>query len=159
MKTKVVIFLGMYFWMLINCRCSEKMSEKWMDKHIIPYTPIYTQIDLRIGGESHLQIPGQPVYLNTSQPDGIPLGYDGHGIIVIRLNDTEFACWDATCTNCSELTSYMTTKDLCGEIAVCPVCGKEFSLRYGVAFNATEEIYPLKSYPILKQGNKLIVSY
>lgn len=159
MEPKVVIFFVHVFCVLINLGCSGKISEKWADKHIVPYTPVYTQIDLRIGGESQLQVPGQPIYLKNSQPDGTPLGYNGHGIIVIRLNDTEFSCWDATCTSCQDLTSYMTSRDLSGEIATCPVCGKEFSLRYGSALNATEKIYPLKSYPILKQGNRLIVRY
>lgn len=158
MQTKITIFLYICFYMLTNWGCDEKISEKWGDKHIIPYVSIYTQIDLKIGGESKLQVPGQPIYLNTSQPNGTPLGYKEHGIIVIRLNDTEFACWDATCTNCTDLNSYMTTKDLSGEIAICPVCDKEFSLHYGAAFNTTEKIYPLKSYPITRQGNKLIVS-
>jgi len=46
-----------------------------------------------------------------------------------------------------------------GELAVCPVCHTQFSLRYGTPFNLTYEIYPLKGYPISKVGNKLIVNY
>lgn len=149
-----ILFLGG-----VNFGCGEKLSEKLADRHIIPYTPVYTEIDLRIGGESNLQVPGQPVYLDVSRPDGNPLGYNGQGIIVIRLNDTEYVCWDATCTNCRELTSFMRAKDLEGELGTCPVCHTEFSLRYGVAFNPETEIYPLKAYPVLVRGNKLIVSY
>ena len=111
---------------------------------------VYTQINLGIGGESNLQVPGQPIYLTSSQPDAKSLGYNGQGIVVIRLNDTEYACWDATCTNCQELTSHFTKEDLDGELAVCPVCHTQFSLRYGTPFNLTYEIYPLKGYPISK---------
>ena len=56
-------------------------------------------------------------------------------------------------------TSHFTKEDLDGELAVCPVCHTQFSLRYGTPFNLTYEIYPLKGYPISKVGNKLIVNY
>ena len=133
----------------INIGCGDKFNEKLRDKHLIPYVPVYTQINLGIGGESNLQVPGQPIYLTSSQPDAKSLGYNGQGIVVIRLNDTEYACWDATCPNCQELTSHFTKEDLDGELAVCPVCHTQFSLRYGTPFNLTYEIYPLKGYPIL----------
>ncbi len=138
--------------------CSDKFAANLTDKHVIPDVPLYTQIDLGIGGESHLQVPGQPLYLTLSRPAGEPLGYNGHGIVVIRLNDTEFACWDATCTYCEDLASHFGQKDLDGEIAVCPVCRTEFSLRYGSAFNSETKIYPLKSYSITQSGNRLIIS-
>lgn len=159
MKSKIVIFSIITIFCLTNINCSEKLTDKLRDKHIIPYVPVYTRIDLGIGGESNLQTPGQPILLTVSQPDGEALGYNGHGIIVIRLNDTDFACWDATCTNCQDLTSHFSKQDLKNEIAICPVCKTQFSLRMGTSFNSSQEIYPLKSYPIAKSGNKLIVSY
>lgn len=159
MKSKIVVFSVIVAFLLVNLSCEKKFAENLRDKHIIPYVPVYTQIDLGIGGESNLQVPGQPVYQTVSHPDGKPLGYNGNGIVVIRLNDTEYACWDATCTNCADLTSHFTSKNFDGEMAVCPVCNTQFSLRLGSAFNATEKIYPLKSYPITKVGNKLVVSY
>lgn len=159
MKSKIVFFSIVLIILTINLGCGKKFSDNLKDKHILPYVPVYTQIDLGIGGESNLQTPGQPLYQTISRPNGKPLGYNGHGIIVIRLDDTEYACWDATCTNCQDLTSFFTQQDLDGELAICPVCQTKFSLRYGTAFNQTETIYPLKSYPITKSGNKLIVSY
>ena len=159
MKSKIVFFLLVSITLGINIGCGDKFDEKLRDKHLIPYVPVYTQITLGIGGESNLQVPGQPIYLTSSQPDAKSLGYNGQGIVVIRLNDTEYACWDATCTNCQELTSHFTKEDLDGELAVCPVCHTQFSLRYGTPFNLTYEIYPLKGYPISKVGNKLIVNY
>ncbi|MEG1948837.1 MAG: hypothetical protein RR137_00520, partial [Odoribacter sp.] len=135
----------------------DKFTENLRDKHIIPYVSVYMEIDTKLGGESNLETPGRPLYMNVSHPSGKPLGYDGHGIIVIRLNDTEYKCWDATCTNCSDLTSCFIQKDLEGEIAICPVCQANFSLRYGSPFNLTEKVYPLKEYGITKSGNKLII--
>ncbi len=137
MKSKIVFFLLVSITLGINIGCGDKFNEKLRDKHLIP----------------------QPIYLTSSQPDAKSLGYNGQGIVVIRLNDTEYACWDATCTNCQELTSHFTKEDLDGELAVCPVCHTQFSLRYGTPFNLTYEIYPLKGYPISKVGNKLIVNY
>lgn len=159
MKSKIVFFSIVLIILTINLGCGKKFSDNLTDKHIIPYVPVYTQIDLGIGGESNLQISGQPLYQTVSRPNGKPLGYNGHGIIVIRLDDNEYACWDATCTNCQDLTSFFTQRDLINKTAICPVCQTEFSLEIGYAFNQTEKIYPLKSYPITKSGNKLIVSY
>lgn len=159
LKTDVMKWINIIGLVLgILTGCSDKFAAGLSDRHIIPDVPVYTQIDLGIGGESNLQTPFQPLYLTVSRPSGEPLGYGGHGIIVIRFNDTEFACWDATCTNCQDLTSHFEQKDLNGEIAVCPVCHAEFSLRYGSAFNSVTKIYPLKSYSITKSGNKLIIS-
>ena len=99
MKSKIVFFLLVSITLGINIGCGDKFNEKLRDKHLIPYVPVYTQINLGIGGESNLQVPGQPIYLTSSQPDAKSLGYNGQGIVVICLNDTEYACWDATCTN------------------------------------------------------------
>lgn len=159
MKSKLLFFFLLCLTLLLNNGCEKKNVEKLEDRHIIPYVPIYTVIDLGVGGESQLEIPGQPLYQNISRPYGMPLGYNENGIIIIRLSDTEYACWDATCTNCQDLHSHFTQDQLDGEIAECPVCNTQFSLRYGTPFNANEKIYPLKSYPIHITTNKLIVSY
>lgn len=159
MKSKIIFFSVVVFIGLINLSCGKKFAENLRDDHIIPYTPVYTEIDLGIGGESNLQIPGQPLYQTLARPDGNPLGYQKHGIVIFRVNDTEYKCWDATCTNCEDLTSYFTQSDLSGAIATCPVCEMSFSLEYGTPFNTEKKIYPLKEYFITKRGNKLIVSY
>lgn len=159
MKSKIVFFLLVTIISGTNTGCNKKFTEKMRDKHIIPYVPVYTQIDLTLGGESSLQTPSQPIYLTVSQPDGEPLGYNGNGIVVMRLNDTEFVCWDATCANCTDLTSHFAKQDLEGELAICPVCQTKFSLRYGTPYNTTETIYPLRDYPVSKSGNKLIIRY
>ena len=159
MKSKIILFSVVTTILLTNLGCGKKFAEKIRDKHIIPYVPIYTQIDLNLGGESNLQTPLQPLYISLSRPEGKPLGYNGNGIIVIRLNDTEYACWDATCTNCTDLTSHFTQQDLDKETATCPVCNTEFLLNYGTPSDRSKKIYPLRGYPVTKVGNKLIVKY
>lgn len=157
MKSKIVIFFILTIFSGINITCSRKFEENLMDKHIIPDVPVYTQIDLSIGGESNNWI-DSPRYLNTSST-GKSLGFNGQGIIIYTNNNTEFKCYDATCTNCKDLTSYMTQTDLHGSFAQCPVCQTKFLLIYGYPENTEQMIYPLKEYPIIKSSNKLIVSY
>ncbi len=75
MKSKIVFFLLVSITLGINIGCGDKFNEKLRDKHLIPYVPVYTQINLGIGGESNLQVPGQP-YL----PDQFPAGRQIIGI-------------------------------------------------------------------------------
>lgn len=157
MESKIVFFFVFAIFATVNVGCGDKFAENFRDKHIIPYVPVYTKIDMGIGGEGNNWI-GQPRYYNVSS-EGKSLGYAGHGIIIYTGDNTEYECWDATCTNCQDLTSYFTKKDLEGEIATCPVCSSRFSLRYGTPFNGELVIYPLKQYLITKSTNKLIISY
>ncbi len=157
MKSKIIFFSLIAIICGTNISCSKKFEERLQDKHIIPDVPVYTQIDLSIGGESH-DWSNQPQYLGTSST-GKPLGYNGHGIVIYTSDNTEYKCYDATCTNCSDLTSYFEQRDLNGFYAKCPVCRTEFLLIYGIPTDKEKEIYSLKTYPIVKSGNKLIVNY
>jgi len=157
MQSKVIFFFIVSIFSAINISCTHKLTENLKDKHIIPDVAVYTQIDLSVGGESNNWI-GQPRYFSTSST-GKALGYNGHGILIYTNNNTDFVCYDATCTHCTDLTSYMTQKDLHGNFAQCPVCGVRFLLIYGYPEGTEQKIYPLKEYPIVKSGNKLIVSY
>ncbi len=156
MQSKILFFSILAIILGINIGCGKKFAENIQDKHIIPYVPVYTQIDLGIGGENP-NWTDRPRYFNLSY-DGKALGYRGHGIIIYSNNNTDFVCYDATCTNCTDLTSYFTQKDLEGWKATCPVCGTQFLLIQGTPTNNEKEIYPLKSYYITKSSNKLIVS-
>lgn len=156
MKSKIIFFSVLAFHLGINVSCSHKFAENIRDKHIIPDVPVYTQIDLSLGGESTNWI-DQPRYFSTSS-SGTALGYQGHGIIIYTNNNTEYKCFDATCTNCTDLTSAFGQKDLQGSFVRCPVCGLRFLLLYGYPEDAEKNIYPLKEYPVVKTGNKLIVS-
>lgn len=125
--------------------------------HIIPDIPVNTRIDIGIGGESDNWI-GQPKYFSTSST-GKPLGYNGHGIIISTSSNTEYQCYDATCTACLDLTSSFKQEDLNGDIAKCSVCETEFLLSLSYPINTEIEISPLKPYPITRAGDVLIVSY
>lgn len=157
MRSKVIIFFIVTIFSGVNIRCTHGLEEKLRDSHVIPDVSVYTQIDLSVGGESNNWIE-LPRYFNNSST-GKSLGYNGHGIIIYTNNNTDFKCYDATCTNCSDLTSYMTQKDLQGNFAQCPVCGVRFLLLYGYPEGTEKKIYPLKEYSIVKSGNKLIVSH
>lgn len=156
MKSKIVFFSIVAIVLSTNIGCSEKFAENLRDKHIIPNIPVYTQIDLSIGGESD-NWANQPKHISLSS-DGKTLGYSGHGIIIFTSDNLEYKCYDATCTNCTDLTSFFSQKDLNGWIARCPVCDTEFLLHYGTSTDKEKEIYPLKEYPIMRSGNKLIIN-
>lgn len=155
MKSKIVFFslLLLPFAGIMSC------SEKIKDNHIIPYVRVNTTIRLNLGGENEQMWKNNPKYFSVSTPDATPLGYNGHGIVIFTENATEFHCFDATCTNCPDLDSYFTQKDLKGNTAICPKCGTEFSLLYGQPFGNSSKIYPLKEYPIRRNGDVLTVSY
>lgn len=157
MKSKIIFFSVVAAILLINIACSHKFAENLRDKHIIPDIPVYTQIDLSIGGESNNWIDA-PRHFSISSI-GLALGYNGHGIIIFTGNNTEYKCYDATCTNCTNLTSFFRQEDLEGHFAQCPVCGLRYLLDYGTPEDTQKKIYPLKEYPVTKSGNKLIVSY
>lgn len=153
MQSKVTFFSILVVILSMNISCGDK---NLVDKHIIPYVPVYTEITLNIGGESS-NWADQPKYFRTSS-DGKSLGYNGHGIIIFTKDNEEYKCYDATCTNCTDLTSYFEQQNLESWIATCPVCGTEFLLNYGTPADSKLEIYPLREYAIQKRGSKLIVS-
>lgn len=157
MKSKIVIFLLSAIFLFINMSCGDKYGNKLGGDHIIPYVQVYTEIPFGSGGDDQLSWRDSPRYFVTSTPNPGALGYKGHGIIVYTLDLENFYCYDATCTNCSDLESYITSKDLRGAIAICPVCGMIFNLISGEPHGNEEKIYPLKSYSITKVGKKLIV--
>lgn len=158
MKRKIIFLLLLSLVTAGNFSCGDKFSENIRDKHIIPYVAVHTQIKLNVGGEDN-NWANNPKYFTTSIPEGKSLGYKGHGIIIFTSDNIEYKCYDATCTNCTDLESHFTQRDLNVDIAVCPVCGTKFSLALGYAFGNTEKIYPLKNYPIVKTANTLIVNY
>lgn len=155
MKIKALFFLFLLAAGFVSCGDKNKLG----DDHIIPYTRVYTEIPINVGGEDLLSWIGKARYFSVATPNTGSLGYKGHGIIIYTSDGDEFHCFDATCTSCEDLESYMVQNDLKGSSAICPVCHTEFDLNTGYAFGNTTKIYPLKPYPILKTSNKLIVSY
>lgn len=158
MKSKIVFFSLLLVYSTGIIGCADKLSNSIGEKHIIPNVPVFTKILFNFGGENEQMWLNNPKYFTTSTPDGKPLGYSGHGIVIFTGNGTEFYCFDATCTACSELDSHFGQKDLSGSMATCPVCHTRYSLLLGQPFGNNEKIYPLKSYPITRSGNYLIVN-
>lgn len=156
MQSKVVFFFGILVFVFANVGCGDKFKENLRDKHVIPYVPVYTVIDFSVGGEGSIQ-PNQLKYYTLSSK-GKPLGYNGHGIIIYTGNGTDCKCYDATCTNCTDLTSHFTADDFDGYFVQCPVCGTRFWLLYGMPEGNKHEIYPLKEYSVVRNGNRLIIS-
>ena len=125
--------------------------------HLIPDVPVHARIPIGAGGESSNWI-GSPKYYSSSSTDK-SLGYNRHGIIIHTSSNTDYKCYDATCTACLDLTSYFKQDDLKIDIAKCSVCDTKFSLHYGTPINTVIEIYSLKEYPITRTGKMLIISY
>lgn len=157
MQSKVVFFFGILVFVFANVGCGDKFKENLRDKHVIPYVPVYTVINFSVGGEG-TNWAYQPKYYNLSS-DGKPLGYNGHGIVIYTEDNDTYKCYDATCTNCTDLTSHFTADDFDGSYVRCPVCGISFFLLYGMPYGNEHEIYPLKEYPITKTNNRLVVNY
>lgn len=164
MRSKILFFsfLLLFFSGIIGC--SDKFTENQRDKHIVPFVPIRTEVPLWMAEFQVLKNPYNAVYIRNSYPGGLLLGYKNHGIIIYSTGDSGYKCWDATCTKCTDLESGFTATDIKGQNVVCPKCGTEFYLLYGMPFNkpgetSGEKIYPLKEYPVTISGNTLIINY
>lgn len=159
MKSKVIFFfiLSTLFFVM-GC------EDKYKNSHVIPYTPIDTRVNLWMADFEDLKLPGQPVYIRYSTPGGKPLGYNDNGIIVIKTDEENYKCYDATCTNCIEADTHIEiTKG--DQVGKCPNCQTEFFLPYGIPLDKTDEedhsvqISPLKEYPVVVTNNTLIIRY
>lgn len=161
MKSKLVFFLLLATSFAGIIGCGDKLADQLGEKHIIPYVPINAEINLNVGGDNGLNNVDDPRYFSVLS--GKALGYNGNGIVIIKIGENEYKCWDATCTNCPDLTSHFEQDDLDGIIAVCPQCSMMFSLQYGTPFNQkenarAEKIYPLKEYTVIVSGKRLIIN-
>lgn len=124
------------------------------DKHVIPYVPVETRVDLWMADFIDLKTPGNAKYIALSSL-GKPLGYQQHGIMIFNGGSEGYKCWDATCTDCLSSETHLEIE---GTDAVCPNCGTKFSLLYGQPWESNQEIYPLKGYAVSQNGNTLIIS-
>lgn len=150
---KKIFFSFLVIFLTVSTSC----EDKFVDKHAIPYVAVYAEIQLWMAEYQDLKFSYQPVYLGSYNGKG--LGYNHNGLIVMKIADNEYKCFDATCTN--DLSgSVSITKG--STMAKCPVCGTEFLLTYGYPIHSsdstnTTKIYPLREYPVVASGNSLIV--
>ncbi|MBN2596743.1 MAG: hypothetical protein JXR82_08185 [Marinifilaceae bacterium] len=127
-----------FLFCLINitfCSCSTDTN---VDE-IIPNVPVSGTIHLNFYSE--LNSVGNALYFDEIDAS---VGYNGHGFIVIRTSTSEFAVFDASCTNDRDSDEHVEIK---GTYAECPVCGSKFSLLTGGwPFNDSVAKYKLKEY-------------
>jgi len=124
------LLLNITFW-----SCSDTTDED----DIVPYT--YVNGTIRLDYYNDLNAIGNALYFDEI---GTSVGYNGHGFIVVRTGTSEFAVFDATCTNDIDSDEYL---EINGSYAECPVCGSKFSLLTGGwPFNESVAKYKLKEY-------------
>ena len=106
-------------------------------EHIIPDTYVNFTIRLQDPDYWELNTPGSSVMVKG--------GYNGNGIIIYRLTQTEFLAYDRTCTfNVEQSCSVLLDKD--NPIVVeCPCCGSVYELGSGSP-TKSPATYGLKQY-------------
>lgn len=158
MKSKIILFslLTLLFWGILSC------NDDLKNNRTVPYTPINVVIDIRYADFGDLKINNFPVYISVFS--GKNVGYKGNGIIVMKIEEYKYVCYDATCPHCLEADTHIEiTKG--NPIAQCPTCQTYFLLSYGIAIDSEDEevenikIPQLQSYPInvAGNGNKLYI--
>ncbi len=125
---------------------------------VLPYVP-RTDITINLDDPKYydLQNPNHAVII--TQYNGKTVGYEGHGIIIIKAFENDYRAWDATST-------YNNNKVLIidGAIGICPNSGIKYNLINGVPLedNNTKQqwkVYPLQPYRCKKMSfNKLVIS-
>lgn len=136
MRQLIVVFLATF--LLVSCSSDNT-------RHKNPYLPNYSFsriIDTKMPLHSALSSPMNPKFI----PDD---GQSGN-LIVMKISDTDYRAFDATCpnqypTNCSVMFVE-------GLNAVCPCDDIKYSLFTGVALEGGAE-YPMKSFRIDIMGN------
>lgn len=117
------------------CSCSSDND----NKEIVPSWHINSTLYLDF--HSELGSVGNALYFSSI--GGETVGYNDHGIIVVKLNNG-FAAYDATCTHDIDVEEHVEPD---GVFAECPVCESKFNLLDGgYPFEGSVAIHPLKKY-------------
>lgn len=122
---------------------------------------IHVAFSINILNTPELQTPLQAKYVTAA--NGEKVGYKGHGIYIIRINNREFRAFDASCTFQSANESHPDISEnlifLKGKTSVlvqCPKCKSTFNLLDGnVQSGKARE--SLKEYKVAVSGNTLRV--
>lgn len=134
-KSNLLYFFLLLPLCLLFCSCS---SDSELDE-IIPNT--YLNSTLYLDYHSELGSVGNALYFETIS--GTSVGYLGHGIIVVKVNDG-FSAFDATCSHDIDSDEHVEIE---GAFAECPVCNSKFNLLDGgYPFEGSTASYPLKEY-------------
>ncbi len=153
MRAKINIFLiigvGLFLF-----SCEENMSEQ----HPVP--SIRVNFSVNILNTPELQIPLNAKYIGSMT--GRRLGYKGHGIYVMRINDKEFRAFDASCTYISateqhaEIATHLLLKENQKIVVYCSKCQTQFNLADGSVQSGIAR-FPMREYKTLFTGNTLRV--
>ena len=130
--------LYFFLFLLLNtffCSCSKTISEDDIVPHVFVQGTIYLEY------HSELNSIGNALYFDEI---GTSTGYKGHGFIVVRTSSSEFAVFDASCTNDVEADEHVEVDEA---LAVCPICESQYSLLTGAwPLNNSVAKYKLKGY-------------
>lgn len=119
-SSKSNLYLFLFFLLNITfCSCTTTTDKDCE----IPYS--YVSGTIYLNFYSDLNSVGNAVYFNEI---GTSTGYNGHGFIVVRTGTSEFAVFNATCTNDIDSEEHV---EINGTYAECPVCESKFSLLTG----------------------------
>lgn len=101
-----------------------------------------------------------PTYIQYA--NGQILGYNGHGVYIIQVEEGRYKLFDATCTfkgtteNHLDIDKHLELLEGKPMIVVCPVCHSTFDLFNGTPQKGPAKI-PLRSYQVSYQNNLLHV--
>ncbi len=154
MRTKIVFFLiiGIASF-LFSCEENSDVGCR------LPYVRVNFSVDVLNTPE--LQTPLNPKYIGSST--GKKVGYKGHGIYVIRISNTEFRAFDASCTYRdtniphSEIKPHLELADKQKVVVICPECKSKYSLIDGSVQSGNSRC-PLTEYRTRFSGNTLWIS-
>jgi nitrite reductase/ring-hydroxylating ferredoxin subunit len=74
------------------------------------------------------------IYPNAIKVKEREAGYNLHGIILVRLSDSDFRAYDATCTRDTKAETSALTLSADRFTAHCPKCGAEYAIQQPGAY-------------------------
>lgn len=153
MHTKISIFLiSTIAIVFFSC---EKNSNQPV---VIPNVRV--NFSLSILNTPKLQMLLNPKYI--SYANGEKVGYNGHGVYVIKVNTAEFRAFDASCTflkngeNHLEIEEHLLQSKKNPILIYCPQCKSTFNLLNGNIQSGGAK-KPLKEYKVATSGNTVRV--
>lgn len=135
---KVLLFL------LVSSMLSGCESDVQVNRNpFVPYIPFSLTLNLNLPTFSNLNSNINPMYIND-----VNAGLNG--IFVMKISNTDFRAWEATCPN--QAVSACSRMTLSGLNAKCPCDGKDYSLFTGVG----PANFPLIAYRVEVLSNNTI---
>jgi rRNA maturation protein Nop10 len=129
--------------MVSSVTCSEEEYETFL-----PDVSVDFRFDLSFPPYTQLR----DMYPNAIKVKEREEGYNKHGILLVRLSESDFRAYDATCIrNVKEETSALTLSED-RFTAHCPKCGAEYALQLPGAYEKNGK-YRLQQYRVVKDNS------